>query len=366
MKKTVFVIMVLSLLFINVSAKTQIDTDMLEKSLADGEYYSFFGNVKEIIDGILNNELKLDGKNVIENIAEILFLAIKTTLPSFTILLGLSVLLSFVDKLNIINPNLENTAKLGGRILFTVTVITSVTTLILTAKEGLDTVSNFAQALSPILITLLASCGAQGSVTNLAPSSVLLSSVLIDIIVNTVFPMIILGCTVLSIDSLLTGNKLKGISDLLKSASSWITGIIFTVFAGVIAIQGAIASVSDGISMRGIKYAINTSVPIIGGAISESLSAVIFSGYLLKSAVGLMGIIIIAGILVVPLVSIFAYFVLLKCFCAVTQPFADPFTIDFLKSVCEFIKLILIILLGVGILWFVFLGITVTVGKILI
>ncbi len=366
MKKILFFIIVLSLLFISVSATEQIDTGKLEDSLSDGEYYSFFGNVEEIIQGILNNDLKLQGKGVLENIFEILFLSIKKALPSFSVMLGLSLLLSFVDKLNIINPNLENTAKLGGRILFTVTVISSITGLVTTAKESLNTVSSFAQALSPVLITLLASCGAQGSVTNLAPSSVLLSSVLIDIIVNTVFPLIILGCTVLSVDTLLPGNKLKGISDLLKSAASWITGIIFTVFAGVIAIQGAIASVSDGVSMRGIKYAINTSVPIIGGAISESLSAVLFSGYLLKTAVGLMGIIIIAGILIIPLISIFAYFVLLRCFCAVTQPFADPFTVEFLKNVCEFIKLIMIILLGIGVLWFVFLGITVTVGKVLL
>lgn len=366
MKKILFFIIVLSLLFVSVSATEQIDTKPLEDILSEGEYYSFFGNVSEIIDGILNNDLKLQGGGILENILEILFLSIKKTLPSFTVMLGLSVLLSFIDKLNIINPNLENTAKLGGRILFTVTVISSITSLVASAKEGLNTVSSFSQALSPVLITLLASCGAQGSVTNLAPSSVLLSSVLIDIIVNIVFPLIILGCTVLSVDSLLPGNKLKGISDLLKSVVSWVTGIIFTVFAGVIAIQGAVASVTDGISMRGIKYAINTSVPIIGGAISESLSAVLFSGYLLKTAVGLMGIIIIAGILVIPLVSIFAYFVLLRCFCAVTQPFADPFTVEFLKNICEFIKLILIILLGVGILWFVFLGITVTVGKILL
>lgn len=366
MKKILFFIIVLSLLFISVSATEQIDTNSLEDSLSEGEYYSFFGNIEEIIQGILNNDLKLQGNGVLENILEILFLSIKKTLPSLTVMLGLSILLSFIDKLNIINPNIENTAKLGGRILFTVTVISSVTGLVASAKDGLNTVSSFSQALSPVLITLLASCGAQGSVTNLGPSSVLLSSVLIDIIVNTVFPLIILGCTVLSVDSLLPGNKLKGISDLLKSVVSWITGIIFTVFTGVIAIQGAIASVSDGISMRGIKYAINTSVPIIGGAISESLSAVLFSGYLLKSAVGLMGIIIIAGILILPLTSIFAYFVLLRCFCAVTQPFADPFTVEFLKNVCEFIKLILIILLGVGVLWFVFLGITVTVGKVLL
>ncbi len=363
MKKLLFVIIIIAFLFINVSAIDEINTDELEKSLINGEYYSFFGNVKEIIQKILNNDLKLDGTNVLENMVEILFLSIKKSLPSFSVILGLSILLSFIDKLNIINPDLENVAKLGGRILFAVMVIGSVTGLILSAKEALNTVSSFTQVLSPVLVTLLAACGAQGSVTNLAPSSILLSSVLIEIIVNAVFPIIILGCTVLSVDSLLPEHKLKGISDLIKSISSWIIGIIFTVFSGVMLIQGAISSIQDGISIRGIKYAISTSVPVIGGAISESLSAVLFSGYILKSALGIMGIIIIAGIIIIPLVSIFAYYVLIKCFCAFTSPFADSFTIDFLKSICEFIKLIMIILIGIGVLWLVFLGITVMIGN---
>lgn len=363
MKKIIFFVIIIALLFVNVHAIDEINTDELENTLKNGEYYSFFGNVKDIIQKILNNELDLDGANVLENIIEILFLSIKKSLPTFSVIFGLTILLSFTDKLNIINPGLENVAKLGGRILFTVTVISSVTGLIHSSKEALNTISSFTQVLSPVLITLLASCGAQGSVTNIAPSSILLSSVLIEIIVNVVFPIIILGCTVLSVDSLLPEHKLKGISDLIKSVSAWIIGIIFTVFSGVVIIQGAISSIQDGISIRGIKYAISTSVPVIGGAISESISAVLYSGFVLKSATGLMGIIVIAGIIIIPILSIFSYYVLIKCFCAFTSPFADGFTIEFLKSIGEFIKLIMIILIGIGVLWFVFLGITVMIGN---
>jgi stage III sporulation protein AE len=366
-KKILCIFIIISLFtFINVCAKGQIDTDSLEQSLQKGEYYSFCGSIEEIIQAILNNELSLKGKNVLENILEILFISIKNSLPSFAGMMGLAIILSFVDKLDILSSKIESTAKLGGRILFCLMLINSAVTFINLAKNSLNTVSSFTQALSPVLITFLASCGAQGSINNLAPSTVLLSSTLVEIAVKIVFPLILMGCSVSCVNSVLPGEKLKGITDLFKNISSWIIGIVFTVFAGVVAIQGVISGFSDGISIRSIKYALSSSVPVIGGSISESFSMVLLSGYTLKSAAGIMGMIIIAGIIIIPVLNIFAYIILLNFFCAFVQPFSDPFIIKQTKSIIEFLKLIFIVLIGVSVLWFIFLGIIVSIGSNLI
>jgi len=278
-------------------------------------------------------------------------------------LLGIVIILSFIDKLNILNAKIENTAKMGGRILFCIMLINITTVFITSAKESLGTVSSFTQVLSPILITLLASCGAQGTVNNLAPSAVLLSSALVEISVKIVFPLALMGCTILSINSILPGEKLKGIAELFKNIASWIIGVVFTVFSGVIAIQGMISGIADGVSIRSIKYAISSSVPVIGGSISESISMVLLTGYCLKSATGIMGIIIIAGILIIPIINIFSYVVILNFFCAFVQPFSDPFVISYIKGILEFLKLVLIVLIGVSVLWFIYLGIMVSVGN---
>lgn len=361
MKKILFLLLLAVFVSVNVSAVGEIDAKSLEDTVS-GEYYSFCGSVEEIIQAILNNDLELNGASILENIMEILFLSIKEALPSLSGMLGITVLLSFIDRLNILNSKIENIAKMGGRILFCILLLKTTSGFIISAKESLNTVSKFTQALSPILVTLLASCGAQGSVNNLAPSSVLLSSVLVEISVKVVFPLILIGCAFVSINSVLPGEKLKGIADLFKNISSWIMGIVFTVFSGVIAMQGVISGVADGVSIKSIKYALSSSVPVIGGSVSESLSMVLVSGYCLKSAAGIMGIIIIAGIMVVPIINIFAYILLLNCFCAVVQPFSDSFVINHIKSILNFLKLVLIVLFGVSVLWFVFLGILVSVG----
>ncbi len=362
MKKIIVLLIIFSFLFISVSATDHIDIKSIEDSLSGSEYYSFYGSVEEIIQAILNNELRLDGSNILENIIEIFFKSLKDALPSLSGMLFITVLLSFIDKLNLLNSKMESIAKMGGRILFCLLLLKSTAGFISSAKESLYAVSKFTQALSPVLVTLLATCGAQGSINNLAPSSVLLSSALVEIAVKIVFPLVLIGCSFVSINSVLPGEKLKGMADLFKNAANWIMGIVFTVFAGVIALQGVISGVADGISIKGIKYALSSSVPIIGGQISESLSMVLVSGYCLKSAAGIMGIIIIAGIMIIPILNIFAYTLLLNGFCAVVQPFSDPFIVNYIKSILEFLKLVLIVLFGVSVLWFVFLGILVSVG----
>ena len=103
MKKIIFFVIIIALLFVNVHAIDEINTDELENTLKNGEYYSFFGNVKDIIQKILNNELDLDGANVLENIIEILFLSIKKSLPTFSVIFGLTILLSFTANLSAIN-----------------------------------------------------------------------------------------------------------------------------------------------------------------------------------------------------------------------------------------------------------------------
>ena len=118
----------------------------------------------------------------------------------------------------------------GGRIIFSVMLVTSSMSFVLASKEALLNISDFTNALLPLIITLLASLGVQGTATSAGPSQALLSSILINICVNVIFPLIITGFTVSVINGILGDYKLKGISDFMKNSASWIMGGVFTAF----------------------------------------------------------------------------------------------------------------------------------------
>ncbi len=321
---------------------------------------------EEIIEAILENKMNFDGKNIIEKIFSLFIASVKNVLPHILSLFTVSVIISVVEKLKLINNRCENAVMIGGKIIFTVILISSSSVFISNSKECLEKISGFTDALMPIIITLLASIGAKGTVTILGPSQVLLSSVLINICVNVIFPLIIIGFVTVTINGILPDNKLKGIADLMKNFSTWCMGGVFMIYSAIIAIQGAVSGVTDGISVKSIKYALSSSVPIIGSSISDSFSSVLLSALSIKSAAGIMGIIIILTITIAPIINIWAYISILNVFSACVHPFAGDFVCSQIKNMTQFLKLSATVLLGVSVLWFIYLGVIILAGGNLI
>lgn len=356
MKKIVFIIIILITVTVNVFAMPDFST--VEESIDN----DFIEDPKSIIEKILNNEFEIDGGNIFEKIVSLIGISVKNILPHVLSLLSITIILSITEKLKFISGKCEDAMLLGGRIIFSVVLIKCSMSFINDARNSLEDISSFTQALLPILITLLASIGAKNTSSMLGPSHVLLSNVLIDICVKIIFPIILIGFITAIINTILSDNKLKGFSEFLKNLSSWLMGGVFVVFSAVVALQGITSGVADGISIRSIKYAISSSIPIIGSSISENFSAVLLSAFSIKSASGIMGIIVIGSIVIIPIINIWVFIILLNLFSACVHPFASNFIGNQIKSITEFLKLNAIILLGVSVLWFIYIGIIIFAG----
>ena len=361
MKKFLFVLVLFLLLTVSVSAEP-IDANIFDESFALGGENSLFGTGGEIIDKILSNQPVFDSENLFIGILELLFSSVKKNLPLISGMLSVAIILAVLENFKFFSPKIEATALLGGKIVFSVLLFGIVGSILSESKEVLLSVMSFTQRLTPPIVTLLAASGAGGSVTALAPMATI-SSTMILFIVNLVFPLLCAGCVVTSVNCALSGDKLSGINELLKTVSTWALGGLFTVYSAILGIQGLTAGVRDGISIKGIKYAINTTVPIIGSSISDSLSMVLSSAYHLKSAAGIAGIIVIAGMVVAPILNLVSLILILNVFSACVQPFTSQNIISQIASVCEYLKLVCVSLIGVSVLWFIFLGIITCAGS---
>ena len=366
MKKIFIVILVFFVLTVPVRAAPEIDTAPLDSTLESVEHYSFCGTFEEIYRAIVENRFSFDGKSITENLLTIFFGGIKESISQIFVLLGICIVLAMAENLKILSPKTESIALMGGKLIFACALAGSTVQFAQNAKDALEGISKFTQALMPVIASLLACTGAQGSVSMLSPASSLLSSMLVKISVDIIMPLIIFGSVTAFADAILDNGKLSGISGLFKSAASFLLGGVFTVFSAVIGIQGAASGAIDRASVRGIKYVLSSSVPIIGGTVSESLSMVLTSGNLIKSAAGIAGIISIAGIIAMPIINICAYILALKLLSACAGTFSGKGIASQISVACDFLKLMVILLFGVGILWFVYLGIIIGAGNSLI
>lgn len=343
-----------------VSAADAVDTQAMEDSLNGEE--TVFGGVSEILSAVLENRLSLDGKSVADSLLNLFFLAFKKSLPSLAGLFAVGVLLSLAKSMELLHGRIEEAALLGGRLAIGVLLLSSCLSFITGAKEAVTAASRFAEAVMPPLVTLLVSCGAVGTAAQVTPSFTLLSSVMMSAVVNLLFPILLAALVISVLHSVLPQSRLGGLAGFFKSGASWLLGGLFTVFAGILSVQGLTGGLKDSASLRSVRYALSTSVPVIGGAVGESLSALLVSAGTLKGAVGITGILVIAGILIVPLLNLIAYLLSLRLLAACMAPFAGEDVLTPIKGVCDCLRLIAATLVGIGVLWFLFLGILVGAG----
>ena len=100
--------------------------------------------------------------------------------------------------------------------------------------------------------------------------------------------------------------KIGNAAAAVKKAICWLIGIIMTVFTGMLTIQSAVGSAADSARSKALRFAASSFIPIIGGSVSETYSAVRGSLGMIRAGTGSVGVVIIAVIVLRPLLMLIA------------------------------------------------------------
>ena len=119
------------------------------------------------------------------------------------------------------------------------------------------------------------------------------------------------------------GSALNRLFELLKSAARWLLGGAVFVYGALISAQGLVSAAGDGAAVQTAKSAIESIVPIIGGGVSDATGALAVSAGLLRSAVGVTGVALIARMCVIPLLRLSGEALALKLISAAMEPVAE-------------------------------------------
>lgn len=130
---------------------------------------------------------------------------------------------------------------------------------------------------------------------------------LIDILVTGLLMPAVTICLALEMaDGLQIGkaSSLSGVSDMIKKAITFVFGLASTLFAASMGIQNVLATSSDSVGARAVKYVAGNMIPVLGSTVADSLRTVAASTKLLRSTVGVAGMVIIAALALPTLVSL--------------------------------------------------------------
>ncbi len=235
-------------------------------------------------------------------------------------------------------------------IISIVSVLSCTAILFETISECVDSVSNTLSNLSvfimsyvPIFSSVVATCGNASSGVSYYVLVLLLCEVITFVIDYILVPFISFSLASSIVESINPNLSVNGFSRGLLSIAKWTLGLVTTIFIGVTSIQSIIGTSVDTVGVKAAKFAASSMIPVVGGAMSDAYSTIMGSLSLIKSSVGVLGIVIILVTALKPVVMV----VCLKFSVWISAVIAAFFEQNRICSLLRGINNVLSVLLGV-------------------
>ena len=308
-----------------------------------------FGSLKQFVKSVINGETTVSVNEFIDLAWDAFKQGIVGALASVAVLVVLSVLGGMSDALTAGFKRKETKqvvyfAIYAGIVASLAGIVVSLSGSVTDAVSDLSALIKYT---TPVFATLLTALGGAGGAEMLAPFTLLISGLVINVISSLILPMFFASVVFTIIGNLSESVKLSKLTKAVKSAGSWIMGIMFgliTTFAGI-----------DTVAVKSAKFALSSYVPILGGYLSEGFDIVLASGVLIKNALGLGVFVVLSVIIVVPIVKLVLFSSVLKLAAGIIEPVGDPRISELIYNTASNFNLLIAAIAGVGFLIFVML-----------
>ena len=214
-----------------------------------------------------------------------------------------------------------------------------------------DTTGNligFMNTLVPLLITLMMYTGSITTSSVVEPIILFMINFIGNIIQNLIIPFVLVLTSLVIISKISDKVHIDKLSKFFKSGIVWFLGIVLTVFVGIVSLEGTLSSSVDGITAKTTKAVVSSAIPVVGKILGDAVDTVLGCGIVLKNAVGLVGVVIVIGICIMPILKLFVLSVSYKLLSTVVQPIADEKIIDLLEQIGDIFKIFLGILCAIS------------------
>lgn len=179
---------------------------------------------------------------------------------------------------------------IGNSILalsFAVPVVNAVTT----AFSVLESLNVFTTAFAGVFSMLVSSSGKVALGSSYASLAVLSDTLFSALLAGLSRPAVNAMCS-LGFLSCFDIYKFSGkITSVFKKLYITFLGFVGTFFSGIVTLKGVMGAGVDSLTSRGIRFVVGRTVPVVGGAVSDTYSALVSSLSLIKSTVGIFGIV---------------------------------------------------------------------------
>ena len=370
MKKIIIVFAILMLLPCPVFAETEeeimnstkekfnISQFIKESERYTGDFLEDVNLTEMLSEAVQGN---IDNKTLYKKVIKILGLEVSSSLKVLISILVIIVIHGILKSItdNLENNNISQIIYFVQYILIVTLIMSNFTEIIKLVKETSSNLVGFINLLIPLLLTLMVYTGSIVTSTILQPIILFAINFIGNVIQNMLIPIMLIIVVFAIISKISERTQVEKLSKFLKSSVIWFLGLVLTIFVGVVSLEGTLSSSVDGITAKTAKAAVSSVIPVVGKVLGDVVDSVLGCGVILKNAVGLIGVILIIGICIIPIIKIATLSIIYNLASAVVQPIADNKIVKLLEEMGGVFKILLGILCALSVMLII--GITMVI-----
>lgn len=343
-----------------VSAKAEDASSELIKSGGGDELFSSLPDeTRELLESTGIDEISFENifsvspESLLELVKKLVTGGIEAPTKSLIKLIAVIILLSVAECFMPEDGQMKLISDTVGALFCIVSVISPLTTAISSAAASIEVSGDFMLALIPVLAAVITAAGNPTLALSFRSIAFGAAQFISAVSKNCITPIV---GAVLSLDitgALMPSFRLDSLTELIKKTLTAVLSFAATLFVAFLGIKGALANAADTVASRGIKLAISSAVPVVGGALSEAYSGILGSLVLARSTVGIFGIAAIALVNLPSCIQLLFWIFALRVGSAAGELFGQDGTAQLLKAIASAITLLNVVLLFNAVLFII-------------
>ena len=213
-----------------------------------------------------------------------------------------SILKSISESLE--NDNISRLIFYVQYILIVTIVMSNFSQIITMIKTSTTNMVGFINILIPLLTTLMVFTGNLTTTSMLQPVIMFSVNFIGNMIHSVILPVVLVASSLSIVSKISDRVQIDRLSKMFKSGITWFLGIALTIFVAVVSLEGTLSSSVDGITAKTTKSVVSSAIPIVGKILGDAVDSVLGCGIILKNAVGIVGVVVILGICIGPILKL--------------------------------------------------------------
>lgn len=242
-------------------------------------------------------------------------------------------------------------------------VVAPISRMITDAVAGIKTSTVFVNAYLPVMTAIIIASKNPALAVTYNSFSLFLSSVISNVANSFLVPCIsaLLSFNILS--SFSFENYRDRIVKAIRKMVVIILSLFSTVYTGLLTTQSILATSSDSVALKGIKFISGAFVPIVGGGVGDAISSVFSSFVIMKNTLGVFVIIVIILINLPVMLELLLWYFALNLCSVISSMFNLNQITDIIDSLASILSLLNIIMFFITFVLVISTGVIIMMGK---